>query len=168
MGQGRFLHPGGLLGQNGPHQAPPSSRRTCPLAAPVPHYLLAHRRGGHLGEFWLSPDAPTTPIRQKARFKIRDAKCHLRPRSQERAKDTLKHPLLGKWTLPPTPCLPRKQRQSPQLCWVGLLRIRSYLSSTSAPKPSDPCLVCTSSNGHEWEIWLLQHLEGHCHGLTQD
>ncbi|XP_006242154.1 signal peptide, CUB and EGF-like domain-containing protein 1 isoform X1 [Rattus norvegicus] len=39
-------------------------------------------------------DAPTTPIRQKARFKIRDAKCHLRPRSQERAKDTLRHPLL--------------------------------------------------------------------------
>lgn len=81
------------------HQAPPSSRRTHPLAAPVPHYLLAHRRGRHLGEFWLSPDAPTTPIRQKARFKIRDAKCHLRPRSQERAKDTLRHPLLGKWTI---------------------------------------------------------------------
>ncbi|XP_051016070.1 signal peptide, CUB and EGF-like domain-containing protein 1 isoform X3 [Acomys russatus] len=39
-------------------------------------------------------DAPTTPIRQKARFKIRDAKCHLRPRNQERAKDTLRHPLL--------------------------------------------------------------------------
>ncbi|XP_021072021.1 signal peptide, CUB and EGF-like domain-containing protein 1 isoform X2 [Mus pahari] len=39
-------------------------------------------------------DAPTTPIRQKARFKIRDAKCHLQPRSQERAKDTLRHPLL--------------------------------------------------------------------------
>ncbi|XP_052017654.1 signal peptide, CUB and EGF-like domain-containing protein 1 isoform X2 [Apodemus sylvaticus] len=39
-------------------------------------------------------DAPTTPIRQKARFKIRDAKCHLQPRSQERAKDTVRHPLL--------------------------------------------------------------------------
>lgn len=39
-------------------------------------------------------DAPTTPIRQKARFKIRDAKCHLQPRSQERAKDPLRHPLL--------------------------------------------------------------------------
>ncbi|XP_021038979.1 signal peptide, CUB and EGF-like domain-containing protein 1 isoform X2 [Mus caroli] len=39
-------------------------------------------------------DPPTTPIRQKARFKIRDAKCHLQPRSQERVKDTLRHPLL--------------------------------------------------------------------------
>lgn len=39
-------------------------------------------------------DAPTTPIRQKARFKIRDAKCHLQPRSQERAKDTVRHLLL--------------------------------------------------------------------------
>ncbi|EGW03323.1 Signal peptide, CUB and EGF-like domain-containing protein 1 [Cricetulus griseus] len=47
-----------------------------------------------LGHSLFMPDAPTTPIRQKARFKIRDAKCHLRPRSQERAKDTLKHPLL--------------------------------------------------------------------------
>lgn len=101
VGQGRVLHPGGLPGQKGPHQAPPSSRRTCPLAAPVPHHLLAHRRGRHLGEFWLSPDAPTTPIRQKARFKIRDAKCHLQPRSQERAKDTLRHPLLGKWATSP-------------------------------------------------------------------
>lgn len=99
--EGSSLHPGGLPGQKGPHQPPPSSRRTCPLAAPVPHYLLAHRRGRHLGEFWLSPDAPTTPIRQKARFKIRDAKCHLQPRSQERAKDTLRHPLLGKWAASP-------------------------------------------------------------------
>lgn len=38
-------------------------------------------------------DAPTTPIRQKARFKIRDAKCRLQPRSQERAKDSPRHPL---------------------------------------------------------------------------
>lgn len=118
--------PGGLPGQNGPHQVPPSSRRTCPLAAPVPHYLLAHRRGRHLGEFWLSPDAPTTPIRQKARFKIRDAKCHLRPRSQERAKDTLRHPLLGKWIT--LPCLLRERRRSPQSCWVGLPSISSCLS----------------------------------------
>lgn len=101
-GAGKVSPPRSAAGAERPtHQAPPSSRRTRPLAVPVPHYLLAHRRGRHLGEFWLSPDAPTTPIRQKARFKIRDAKCHLRPRSQERAKDTLRHPLLGKWTIFP-------------------------------------------------------------------
>ncbi|ELW64494.1 Signal peptide, CUB and EGF-like domain-containing protein 1 [Tupaia chinensis] len=39
-------------------------------------------------------DAPATPIKQKARFKIRDAKCHLRPRSRERAKESLRQLLL--------------------------------------------------------------------------
>ncbi|XP_037016696.2 signal peptide, CUB and EGF-like domain-containing protein 1 isoform X3 [Artibeus jamaicensis] len=38
--------------------------------------------------------APTTPIRQKARFKIRDAKCHLRPRGREPAKEALRQLLL--------------------------------------------------------------------------
>ncbi|XP_048210148.1 signal peptide, CUB and EGF-like domain-containing protein 1 isoform X2 [Perognathus longimembris pacificus] len=32
-------------------------------------------------------DAPSAPIKQKARFKIRDARCQLRPRSRERAKE---------------------------------------------------------------------------------
>ncbi|XP_004845491.1 signal peptide, CUB and EGF-like domain-containing protein 1 isoform X3 [Heterocephalus glaber] len=39
-------------------------------------------------------DSPTSPIKQKARFKTRDAKCHLRPRSRERAKETQRQPLL--------------------------------------------------------------------------
>ncbi|KAM9229196.1 signal peptide, CUB and EGF-like domain-containing protein 1 isoform 4-T4 [Dugong dugon] len=40
-------------------------------------------------------DAPAVPpIKQKARFKIRDAKCHLRPRSRERAKEVPRQPLL--------------------------------------------------------------------------
>uniref|UniRef100_A0A8P0TND0 Signal peptide, CUB and EGF-like domain-containing protein 1 n=1 Tax=Canis lupus familiaris TaxID=9615 RepID=A0A8P0TND0_CANLF len=34
------------------------------------------------------------PIRQKARFKIRDAKCHLRPHSREPAKEALRQLLL--------------------------------------------------------------------------
>ncbi|XP_073070089.1 signal peptide, CUB and EGF-like domain-containing protein 1 isoform X1 [Manis javanica] len=38
--------------------------------------------------------APASPIRQKARFKIRDAKCHLRPRGQEPAKEAPRQPLL--------------------------------------------------------------------------
>ncbi|XP_075409632.1 signal peptide, CUB and EGF-like domain-containing protein 1 isoform X2 [Tenrec ecaudatus] len=40
------------------------------------------------------PDAPTPPIKQKARFKVRDAKCHLRPRSRERARAGPGQPLL--------------------------------------------------------------------------
>ncbi|KAM9674242.1 signal peptide, CUB and EGF-like domain-containing protein 1 isoform 2-T2 [Trichechus inunguis] len=40
-------------------------------------------------------DAPAAPpIKQKARFKIRDAKCHLWPRSHERAKEVPRQPLL--------------------------------------------------------------------------
>lgn len=50
-----------------------------------------------MGEFWLSPGAPDTPIRQKARFKIRDAKCHLQARSREPAKEALRQLLLGEW-----------------------------------------------------------------------
>ncbi|CAK6444003.1 unnamed protein product [Pipistrellus nathusii] len=38
--------------------------------------------------------APAAPIRQKARFKIRDAKCHLWPRSGEPAKEAPSQPLL--------------------------------------------------------------------------
>ncbi|XP_006127781.2 signal peptide, CUB and EGF-like domain-containing protein 1 isoform X9 [Pelodiscus sinensis] len=36
-------------------------------------------------------DSLTPPIKQKARFKIKDAKCHLRPRSKEKIKDAGKH-----------------------------------------------------------------------------
>lgn len=49
-----------------------------------------------MGGFGLSPGVPA-PIRQKARFKIRDAKCHLRPHGREPAKETLRQLLLGEW-----------------------------------------------------------------------
>ncbi|XP_072915247.1 signal peptide, CUB and EGF-like domain-containing protein 1 isoform X3 [Hemitrygon akajei] len=39
------------------------------------------------------PLAP--PIKQRARFKIKDAKCHLRPRIKERIKDSLKQSMSG-------------------------------------------------------------------------
>nr|XP_051685377.1 signal peptide, CUB and EGF-like domain-containing protein 1 isoform X2 [Oryctolagus cuniculus] len=38
--------------------------------------------------------APGTPVKQKARFKVRDAKCHLRPHSREPAKETPRQLLL--------------------------------------------------------------------------
>uniref|UniRef100_A0A452V369 Signal peptide, CUB and EGF-like domain-containing protein 1 n=1 Tax=Ursus maritimus TaxID=29073 RepID=A0A452V369_URSMA len=40
------------------------------------------------------PSCVPAPIRQKARFKIRDAKCHLRPHGREPAKETLRQLLL--------------------------------------------------------------------------
>ncbi|XP_027251933.1 signal peptide, CUB and EGF-like domain-containing protein 1 isoform X1 [Cricetulus griseus] len=75
----------------------PDSENSYILSCGVPGLqgkTLPKRNGTSSGAGPSCSDAPTTPIRQKARFKIRDAKCHLRPRSQERAKDTLKHPLL--------------------------------------------------------------------------
>ncbi|XP_040847390.1 signal peptide, CUB and EGF-like domain-containing protein 1 isoform X2 [Ochotona curzoniae] len=39
-------------------------------------------------------DTPGTPIKQKARFKIRDAKCHLKPRSQDPTRATSQQLLL--------------------------------------------------------------------------
>uniref|UniRef100_A0A673USL8 Signal peptide, CUB domain and EGF like domain containing 1 n=1 Tax=Suricata suricatta TaxID=37032 RepID=A0A673USL8_SURSU len=60
--------------RGGPCTAPAPSG-SVPSVAP-PHHLPAHRRGRHSGGSGLSPGAPTS-IRQKARFKIRDAKCHL-------------------------------------------------------------------------------------------
>ncbi|XP_060244907.1 signal peptide, CUB and EGF-like domain-containing protein 1 isoform X2 [Meriones unguiculatus] len=77
----------------------PDSENSYVLSCGVPGLqgkTLPKRNGTSSGAGPNCSDAPTTPIRQKARFKIRDAKCHLRPRSQERAKDTLRHPLLDK------------------------------------------------------------------------
>lgn len=37
------------------------------------------------------------PIKQKARFKIKDAKCHLRPRNKEKHRELLKHSLQGQF-----------------------------------------------------------------------
>ncbi|XP_011785558.1 PREDICTED: signal peptide, CUB and EGF-like domain-containing protein 1, partial [Colobus angolensis palliatus] len=70
------------------------NRKDCMSLAFRAEVTLLLGRGHHLGEFWLSPDAPATPIKQKARFKIRDAKCHLRPHSQARAKETARQLLL--------------------------------------------------------------------------
>ncbi|XP_055483087.1 signal peptide, CUB and EGF-like domain-containing protein 1 isoform X2 [Psammomys obesus] len=77
----------------------PDSENSYVLSCGVPGLqgkTLPKRNGTSSGAGPNCSDAPTTPIRQKARFKIRDAKCHLRPRSQERGKDTLRHPLLDK------------------------------------------------------------------------
>ncbi|XP_018585416.1 signal peptide, CUB and EGF-like domain-containing protein 1 [Scleropages formosus] len=41
------------------------------------------------------PDTIAPPIKQKARFKIKDAKCHLRPRNKEKFRDTSKQVLQG-------------------------------------------------------------------------
>ncbi|XP_076767875.1 signal peptide, CUB and EGF-like domain-containing protein 1 isoform X1 [Arvicanthis niloticus] len=75
----------------------PDSENSYILSCGVPGFqgkTQPKRNGTSSGAGPSCSDAPTTPIRQKARFKIRDAKCHLQPRSQERAKDTLRHPLL--------------------------------------------------------------------------
>ncbi|XP_028644557.1 signal peptide, CUB and EGF-like domain-containing protein 1 isoform X1 [Grammomys surdaster] len=75
----------------------PDSENSYILSCGVPGFqgkTQPKRNGTSSGVGPSCSDAPTTPIRQKARFKIRDAKCHLQPRSQERAKDTLRHPLL--------------------------------------------------------------------------
>uniref|UniRef100_A0A8C0KBR3 Signal peptide, CUB and EGF-like domain-containing protein 1 n=1 Tax=Canis lupus dingo TaxID=286419 RepID=A0A8C0KBR3_CANLU len=82
-----------------PHRCVPlaaPSHSGTPSVAPKPHQPPAPRRGLHLGVFGLSPGVPA-PIRQKARFKIRDAKCHLRPHSREPAKEALRQLLLGEW-----------------------------------------------------------------------
>lgn len=43
-----------------------------------------------------SEDTLAPPIKQKARFKIKDAKCHLRPRNKEKHRDSSKQNLQGK------------------------------------------------------------------------
>lgn len=46
----------------------------------------------------VSPDILAPPIKQKARFKIKDAKCHLRPRNRDRIKDVGKQQaVIGMW-----------------------------------------------------------------------
>lgn len=48
--------------------------------------------------FWMSlnKDALAPPIKQKARFKIKDAKCHLRPRNKEKHRDSSRQNVQGK------------------------------------------------------------------------
>lgn len=38
----------------------------------------------------MNQDMLAPPIKQKARFKIKDAKCHLRPRNKEKHRDSSK------------------------------------------------------------------------------
>ncbi|PIO04950.1 hypothetical protein AB205_0087820, partial [Aquarana catesbeiana] len=40
-------------------------------------------------------DSVGPPITQKARFKIKDAKCHMRPRSKDKMKESTKQPMTG-------------------------------------------------------------------------
>lgn len=44
----------------------------------------------------MNEDTLAAPIKQKARFKIKDAKCHLRPRNKEKHRDSSKQSLQGK------------------------------------------------------------------------
>ncbi|XP_070936799.1 signal peptide, CUB and EGF-like domain-containing protein 1 isoform X5 [Macaca nemestrina] len=75
----------------------PDSENSYVLSCGVPGpqgKALQKRNGTSSGLGPSCSDAPATPIKQKARFKIRDAKCHLRPHSQARAKETARQPLL--------------------------------------------------------------------------
>uniref|UniRef100_UPI0040389CAA signal peptide, CUB and EGF-like domain-containing protein 1 isoform X3 n=1 Tax=Callospermophilus lateralis TaxID=76772 RepID=UPI0040389CAA len=75
----------------------PDSENSYVLSCGVPGIqgrTLPKRNGTSSGTGPGCSDAPSAPIKQKARFKIRDAKCHLRPRSRERAKETPRQPLL--------------------------------------------------------------------------
>lgn len=72
-----------------------------PVAPPRAFSSPAHRQGHTWGAFGLSPGAPAAPIRQKARFKIRDAKCHLQPRSHEPSQDAQRQLLPGERPVPP-------------------------------------------------------------------
>ncbi|XP_015357237.2 signal peptide, CUB and EGF-like domain-containing protein 1 isoform X1 [Marmota marmota marmota] len=75
----------------------PDSENSYVLSCGVPGLqgrTLQKRNGTSSGTGPGCSDASSAPIKQKARFKIRDAKCHLRPRSRERAKETPRQPLL--------------------------------------------------------------------------
>lgn len=41
-------------------------------------------------------DILAPPIKHKARFKIKDAKCHFRPRNKEKARDSSRQSVPGK------------------------------------------------------------------------
>lgn len=43
----------------------------------------------------IDTDTLAPPIKQKARFKIKDAKCHLRPRNRDRSRDSSRHSQQG-------------------------------------------------------------------------
>lgn len=61
------------------------------------HYPVSCLIVFHSFPWWKDTLAP--PIKQKARFKIKDAKCHLRPRNKEKHRDSSKQNLQGKEVL---------------------------------------------------------------------
>uniref|UniRef100_A0A9L0T4K6 Signal peptide, CUB and EGF-like domain-containing protein 1 n=1 Tax=Equus caballus TaxID=9796 RepID=A0A9L0T4K6_HORSE len=75
----------------------PDSENSYSLSCGVPSLqgkTLQKRNSTSSGAGPSCSGAPDTPIRQKARFKIRDAKCHLQARSREPAKEALRQLLL--------------------------------------------------------------------------
>uniref|UniRef100_A0A8C9VM06 Signal peptide, CUB and EGF-like domain-containing protein 2 n=1 Tax=Scleropages formosus TaxID=113540 RepID=A0A8C9VM06_SCLFO len=67
----------------------------CSLSCPSNALFV---RNGEVTVLWLvcpPSDTIAPPIKQKARFKIKDAKCHLRPRNKEKFRDTSKQVLQG-------------------------------------------------------------------------
>ncbi|KAG8142775.1 hypothetical protein E2320_005977 [Naja naja] len=60
-----------------------------PGANPVPKAQLLCSKSGGIENYILMP-----PIKQKARFKIKDAKCHFRPRNKEKIKEVGKQQTL--------------------------------------------------------------------------
>uniref|UniRef100_A0A8C3MS22 Uncharacterized protein n=1 Tax=Geospiza parvula TaxID=87175 RepID=A0A8C3MS22_GEOPR len=65
---------------------------TLSCGVPVQHGKVQPRRNSTLPS---CSDSLAPPIKQKARFKIKDAKCHLRPRSKEKTKDSGKQAVSG-------------------------------------------------------------------------
>ncbi|RMC02956.1 hypothetical protein DUI87_20149 [Hirundo rustica rustica] len=72
----------------------PDSENSYTLSCGVPmqHGKAQPRRNSTLPS---CSDSLAPPIKQKARFKIKDAKCHLRPRSKEKTKDSGKQAVSG-------------------------------------------------------------------------
>lgn len=74
----------------------------CSLSCPSNALFLADSENSYTLSCGVpvQPDTLAPPIKQKARFKIKDAKCHLRPRNKEKHRDLLKQGLQGG----PFPC----------------------------------------------------------------
>ncbi|KAG7270683.1 hypothetical protein CRUP_030410 [Coryphaenoides rupestris] len=73
----------------------------CSLSCPSHALYLAGPGGGEITPEEEQHETQAPPITQKARFKIKDAKCHLKPRNKEKHRDSSRqtHPQGG-----PFPC----------------------------------------------------------------
>ncbi|KAM8884341.1 signal peptide, CUB and EGF-like domain-containing protein 1 isoform 3-T3 [Synchiropus picturatus] len=69
----------------------------CSLSCPSNALFLADSENSYTLSCGVpvQPDPLAPPIKQKARFKIKDAKCHLRPRNKEKHRDAAKQNLQG-------------------------------------------------------------------------